>query len=190
MQHYPWVSTGSKELSRTQAAALITQHKDFRVPLYRDIPVGTFYANWESTKKAPYDFEGFTKDGILTIRESGKDYAVWWTEYIVGLTPRGQQESANWIKTSEGVGDAPVGGPASDARIFRIPPAQREIMEVTGLKTNPSGELRAEFNWKWVPTGQARTVPSQEIPSEVKSGEALFQLYDDGWTIQAVSVEP
>jgi hypothetical protein len=173
-------SGGSKELSRKAAADLISHDKEFLAPFYVEIPVGRLdMPDWAINR---FDFPGLKKDGILTLRETGNVEKVWHKEYLVELTPLGQREMANWVKTSELV-IGNTSGP--DAILYKAPVGQREITQVTGLQnmTPDNKSFRCFFDWKWAPKPQGQALPSHKMPTEIYHGVALFELYDDGWRI-------
>lgn len=96
-----------------------------------------------------------------------------------------------------------------------LPLYKRESTEVTGVTAGQSGRAQAEFKWKRVPTplGEAldpegatfQSLPAQiqngikrsisrfgnALPTSYKklnSGQAEFQLYDDGWRLEYVKL--
>jgi hypothetical protein len=185
------VLTGcSKQLSRGLAGDLIQRHKEFADTSNIQVAVGRCWFDWRDIKDfygklAPY--KPLQSTGILTIRESGKSYSLWWKEYIVELTPRGQQEAKMWIRTSDK--PAPAGdifrGPDSEGTVYSIPLAEKKLVEVTGMAINQSGnEADVQFDWRWLPTPQGKPLASMAPNGETQHGEAALRLYDDGWRIE------
>jgi len=121
------------------------------------------------------------------MRETGQSYALWWKEYLVEFTPNGREAAKSWIATSEKSPAAGIfGGPSSQATVYRVPLAKRELVAVSGIVTeeNKNG-AEVKFDWQWVPTPQAKAL-SMVPPNETRHGLALFRLYDDGWRLEVL----
>lgn len=75
----------------------------------------------------------------------------------------------------------------------RVPLAQasrRELIEVTGITTPPMGgeSLRlASFTWQYMGLSPLVARYAGEV-SVVHKGDALFQLFDDGWRLQKLEL--
>lgn len=120
----------------------------------------------------------------------------------------------NWIYKVESqltVKGAALAGGRTDG----LPLYKREVAEVTGVTVGQTNRAQVEFKWKRVPTpvGEAldpegatfRSLPTQvqsgikrsisrfgnALPTNYKkfnSGQAEFQLYDDGWRLEYVQL--
>ena len=73
-----------------------------------------------------------------------------------------------------------------------------EIIEVTGITKISETEAGAEFTWRWIPNAVGKALlranldvsgsPVQSPGNQVSSSDASFQLFDDGWRIEQVSL--
>ena len=194
------IGTGcSNDLSRSRAADLIKEHKEFTATLDEHVPVGNVWWDWRNvnggTLKTLQDF------GILTYRESGQMSGYWSKEYLVALTPHGKELSTAWTATKEKM---PSGGAVDtlcwtvfghgepchqpNGIVYLAVLARKKITEVTGITADAGGkESAADFTWEWVPTADANGFPGT-VTSGVHKGEAAFQLYDDGWRITKIEL--
>jgi hypothetical protein len=177
----------SKELGRGRAAELVQANEKFKATHDVEIAVGRLWYDWRNLYSA-YDYKPLAERGVLTVKESGKSYAMWWKEYFVELTPNGSALAKGWIKTNEK--PASFLGPQSPgATVFRIPLAQRELVSVTGITSDPGGkEAGIEFDWKWMPMKQSEVLPERLPSAELQHGEAAARLYDDGWRIERIGL--
>ncbi len=175
----------SKNLTRDRAAVLIESQPKFKATSDAKVVVGRFWYDWRNVA-ADFPFESLAMAGLLSIRETGNTYGVWWKEYIVDLTEAGQLEAKSWVRTSEEVPRSFGLGPESPgATVHRIPIASKKLIEVTGIVTDPSGrQAEIEFTWNWTPSSQAKLLPNLVPSSEVHQERALAQLYDDGWRVE------
>jgi hypothetical protein len=179
----------SKDLSRGFATDRIKSDKNFNETLDLRVPVGRFWYNWRYIKDDDkWALQALGAAGVLELRETGKVYAVWWKEYVAELTPTGQTAAKAWDKTSEKV-ESTYAPASPDATVYRIPIAERRLVEVTGIASEPSGkESHVEFSWKWTATPQAKLLPKKVPSDEIHRGAAQFQLYDDGWRLVGLSL--
>jgi hypothetical protein len=86
------------------------------------------------------------------------------------LTPEGLEAAREWEPT----------GPDS----WRVPIAQRELLEVVATKTEGDG-ARADFRWKWVRNrvGEALNQPD----AREHTSQASFERYDKGqWRLRRI----
>jgi hypothetical protein len=191
----------SKDLSRSRAADLIKQHKDFGAVIDVRVPVGNVWYDWRNVES---DYKPLQDHGILTIREAGQKMGMWSKEYLLELTPRGKDLSKSWLPTKDempGAGsggycwtdnsDYSKGGPPchkASGTVYSIVLARRELNEVTGITAMEAGGKMslANFSWEWVPTTDVKDFPDR-FPAGVQKGEAGFQLYDDGWRIAEIA---
>jgi hypothetical protein len=119
----------------------------------------------------------------------------------VSLTEKGQKavDEQKWR----------IGPIGARPRALFVPVAQPQIVEITGVLAGAGlpAELKelnttsAEFTWKYTLTpvgesiakqgfsfaGSAFCCPWDFTPNTVVKGEALFQLYDDGWRMTDIS---
>lgn len=172
----------SNELSRSRAASLIQEQEDFKSTSDAKVVVGTFWYDWRNIHDE-FPFQPLAANGLLTIRETGRSYAIWWKEYVVELTGAGQEAAKQWVKTSEEVQS--FLGPASpDATVYRIPLAEKKLLEVTGIATDPSEkQAEIEYTWQWHPTPQGKLLPDKVPPDDTHEETAYAQIYDDDWRI-------
>jgi hypothetical protein len=116
------------------------------------------------------------------------------------------------VLTEKGEGEA-VDEPEDKGRKGIII-SRRELIEVTGVTAPKEGAAQADFTWKEIPTpaGEAfdpardtyRGLPDwlrqgiagppagvgrslERRYDAVRSGKALFQLYDDGWRVRSIN---
>jgi hypothetical protein len=172
----------SNDLSRSRAASLIQEQEDFKSTSDVKVIVGTFWYDWRNINDE-FPFQPLAASGLLTLRESGKTYAIWWKEYIVELTGTGQEAAKQWIKTPEKV-QSFLGPSSPDATVYRIPLAEKKLLEVTGIATDASEkQAEIEYTWKWNPTPQGKLLPDKVPPDDMHKEMAYTQLYDDGWRI-------
>lgn len=195
----PAASPRSKVLSRVRAAELITGHADFKKDSTYDIgvPVGRFWYDWRNIKEDLLDktIQPLAEKGILTFTATDNSYAMWWKEYVVELRPAGEIESKTWVAATEDqkfmfLNRLAPGGPSSpNARVFYIPVAVRQLVQVTGIAVGAGGtQAEAEFTWKWARTKRAQLLPNNLPPEQLQPSKAFCQLYDDGWRIAIMNL--
>ena len=68
------------------------------------------------------------------------------------------------------------------------------FIEVTGIRTvNEGNTARVEFAWNYTsePIWDELIKAGWNVApaSKIRSGEAVFQLYDDGWRLTALSLD-
>lgn len=75
---------------------------------------------------------------------------------------------------------------------------RRNVVAVTGIRTEGKGQAMADFSWKWKlnnigeALGKAGCLPNggkcglTRGTNPVQSGSAEFALYDDGWRLQGI----
>jgi hypothetical protein len=181
-------------LTRPRAAEIIKAYPAFKSTYNSNkIPVGRVWYDHRIIKDPLFnELANLEEQRLLTISETGKFYTSVWKEYLVELTPRGEAEVKTWIKTSEKPKELAQLVPDSpDATVFRIALATKELIEVTGIASDPSGKVaRVEFTWKWTPTAQADLLPERVPSDEPREAALMFQLYDDGWRIVPQGGEP
>jgi hypothetical protein len=189
----PAPATSSKNLTRPVAADLIRRDGAFRSTQNADVPVGRFWLNSQSMDSAYTadhinDIHSLEGNGVLTFDKTGKTY-VFWVEYTVQLTAKGEEEAKSWSKgTDEELflflyGPAQYGLPdRPDGTLFHIPLATKQLVEVTGITFDPSHtRAQVEFTWKWVPTANAKFLPNKAPSDAIQSAASMCALYDDGW---------
>lgn len=170
-----------KQLSRSSAAELIRKSDVFKSTANSKVIVGTFWHDYRSQDDLGY--LPLVENGILTLKGTGKNYAVWYNEYVAELTPKGLEAAKNWTKTSEKITGG-FFGPSSDVTVFHIPLAQKELVQVTGIASEANNKQAVvEFAWKWVPTSDSKLAPKKVPSGETRKGVVGVQLYDDGWRI-------
>jgi len=173
-------------LSRSRAANLIRAYPGFKFTYSRKIPVGRFWYHKLGDTDVEKDLLALEAQGILTLKATGQViYNGVTREYVVELTSKGEAEAEAWVKTSETTkGEVEIGPDSPDVTVFRIRIAERQLVEVTGIASDPSGKTaRAEFTWRWTPTAQAKLLP-KTVPTDKPQEKAFyFQLYDDGWRV-------
>jgi hypothetical protein len=193
----------SRDLSRSRAANLIKQHKEFGAVVDVKVPVGNIWWDWRNVNS----FKPLEDRGILTVREAGQKDGMWSKEYLLELTPRGKDLSRSWLLTKDVMPSAPylsgfcwtdssnyhTGVPCHKASgtVYSIVLARRKLNEVTGITTDSGGkESEAEFSWEWAPTGADAKMFADRMPAAgVQKGRAAFQLYDDGWRITQIEFQ-
>lgn len=192
----------SKELTRSKAADLITHYKDFDPNMAVKVAVGTLWWDWRMLDSFDnsYPFKALETGGLLTMRETGKKEGYWSKQYVVEPTATGADRIKTWTKTIEklpGVTgrtdcyttpghrepcDEPVG------TIYSVVLAKRKLNEVTGIaEIKELSATGVEFNWEWEPTADAKLFAGR-VSAGVKKGEALLQLYDDGWRVERLNL--
>jgi hypothetical protein len=98
----------------------------------------------------------------------------------------GEAEAKGWSKGTEREWvlqyQGPTGITSPDVTLYHIPVAERQLIEVTGIASEPNGmRARVEFTWKWTPTSHGKYLPNKVPSGEAHAGAVDFQLYDDGW---------
>jgi hypothetical protein len=177
----------SKNLNRDRAAELLRNDARFSKTYDSKIAIGTFWYDWRNIDSA-YPYKPLSKQGLLTVKDTGKVYAMWWKQYVVSLTPRGKDAAAEWSKTSERPSSF-LGPQTTEPFIYLVPLARKELIGITGITSDPSEKAAGiEFDWKWVPTKQCTLLPQACPPADVHHGTASAQLYDDGWRIMEASM--
>lgn len=177
-----------KVLSRARAADLIKVHPRFKeIASSSLIPVGTFWYDYRSVDDFKNNVQVLQDNELVTFRETGQSNSVWWHQYVVELTPSGDKEAKMWTRASDQETLhwlQPFGfGPQSpDVVTFTIPLANKQLLEVTGIATDPGGKLaRVEFTWSWTPRPEAKAMSNRVPSNEAHNGQVWCQLYDDGW---------
>lgn len=154
----------SKDLSRSRTADLVKAYPKFAAPVIA----------------LPLQEQELYKYGLN--RDAGVIEGLW-TKSLLGnfatrynLTPKGQQYFARTFTQPE---------PMPLAQ-----PARRELLEVTGITTPPMGGEAtrvANFTWKYADLSPVAARYAGET-SVTHKGEALFQLFDDGWRVQELDL--
>lgn len=171
----------SKDLSRNRAATLLQENDQFQAGSKEQLAVGTLWCDWRNVNDL-YNYKPLTANGILTLTETGRKDGWWTKEYSIELTPRGKEAASAWTKTAEKPTWCTEATPG--ATVFLIPLAERELVGVTGITSNPNEKSAVvEFDWKWAPTKGSDILPEKVPSNEIKHGRAAAQLYDDGWRI-------
>lgn len=168
------VGCGSGGLSRSKAAALISDNEKFSEALKGEIRFGQVYAKGMSDTENHELYEVLKSLGYI---EEGQDKNPLMSN--VSLTEKGKKEAANWEKGNNLWGDN-----------YKIPLAKREVVEVTGISESKSGDNFAQATFKW------HFQPINEIGKAMTKGKdfdrtydetATFQKFDDGWRIAGIS---
>lgn len=180
-------ATATKNLTRARAADLIRIHPSFKTTTYSDIPVGTFWYDWRSIKRlVETNIQPLVDNGIVTFKETGGKYSVWYHQYVVEITQEGEAEAKGWVSGTERewvlTYQGPTGISSPNVTLFHIPVAERRLIQVTGIAVEPGGKsARVEFTWQWVPTTHGKFLPNKVPSDEAHGGAVECQLYDDGW---------
>jgi hypothetical protein len=184
-----WIGASgcSKSLTRERAAELLRSDANFSKAFNSEVALGKFWYDWRNVYAA-YPYKPLSEQGLLTVKETGKVYAMWWKQYVVSLTPQGKDAAAAWSKTNERPSSF-LGPQSTEAFIYLIPLASKELIGITGITSDPSEKAAGvEFDWKWAPTKQCPLLPQSCPPSDVHHGRASVQLYDDGWRISQAQI--
>lgn len=154
----------SHDLTRSRVADLIRTHATFAAPVVA-LPLqeeGLFTFGLER--------DAGVIEGIWT-RSIRSDFSIRYT-----LTSKGRQYFARDFSAQERM---PLGQPA-----------RRELLEVTGITTPPMGGEAAKlatFTWQYAGLSPVIARYAGEA-SVIHEGEALFQLFDDGWRLQQLEL--
>lgn len=152
----------SKDLTRSRVATLVKESADFAAPV-TSLPLQD-----DGIVRGRYDAGEI--EGLWTKRMSNDFY----NRYT--LTPKGYETFARDFSARE---EAPLAQQSS-----------RELLEVTGITTPPIGgeSLRiATFTWRYAGLSEVAARYTGET-SVIHKGEAVFQLFDDGWRLQQLEL--
>lgn len=181
---------GSKDLTRSRAADLIRNSKDFRLPVSAPLPrkrewpieARSVDETEEEAKERAVDSYARANAEVAVFRHLGLiDFRMtlieapspahsWWRfELEPILTNKGEREAVE----NDG-----------NKKHREIAVARRELVEVTGITTPKAGTAQAEFTWEQVPTpageafdpsgGTYRRLPEwlQQVISGVPAGRS------------------
>lgn len=168
------ISCGSDGLSRSKAAALISENQKFSEAIKGEMRFGQVYAKGMSDTE---NYELYAVLKSLGYIEEGQDKNPLMSN--VNLTEKGKIEAANWEKGNNLWGDN-----------YKIPLAKREVVEVTGISESKSGDnfAQATFTWHLQPIGEIGKALDTGKDSEQKfDGTATLQKFDDGWRVVGIS---
>ncbi len=174
------LACGSSTLSRSKAQELLAASAAFKQS--KTYPF--MLAKGISVEKA---YEALASEGLIEVLH--KPFGVVDTE----LTTKGRETAAN-LKWKIG---PYIGAP----RVLFVPVAVPELVAITGIMPSEK-EAKAEFTWKWTLTAIGQKLAQRGVslggwgdisvgfnPGQVLNGEAVLQLYDDGWRVTDVSPE-
>jgi hypothetical protein len=187
----------SKELSRSQAVALIRQSAEYktgwRLPLKDGLdcekPLGNMSVP-EAEKQDLQEYEWLKQHGyvaafqVLPVNTIFGPCGNWNYQFgVPGFRVYLSEQSKNLPK-------------GTDANVYLLTIADKQITDVTGIAQAqaPTGESlrKVEFTWKWVPNDTGRAffrdiLPDrQKVWDETMKGQATLQLYDDGFRVKEV----
>lgn len=199
---YATACSDAKALNRELASQLIQTHEGFSAPTIMPLATGEFcmysYTSEDEIRRRyainpmRHRFDGYLPfylsmslepEGltILTLAEElGCPNEDDWRmqrrgrRCFLNLTEEGERTFGEWPNEQFGT-----------RTLYKVPVASRELIEVTGLAVDPSaGRATTEFTWrvKREPAGALLKLMGFEL-GEVKPGEALLTLYDDGWRV-------
>jgi hypothetical protein len=197
----------SRDLSRSQAAALITKHDSFTdTGIW--IPVGNGW--WSDSDWEPIagGLKLLRDAGVLTFKESGQRSShtfnppaneIRLRERLVQLTAMGQKASERWKPVAMGMPEAEsycqteegFSGPCHPARgkVYFLVLARRKLYKVLKVETNlEHNEAKAEFTWEWDRTNDGKAFfPNRFRPGEHKGYRMIFHQYDGRWKAEVMS---
>jgi hypothetical protein len=148
--------TGSRELSRSRALALLKDSKDFRSPVslllttHHGSPIEAQSLDEPALGAQTRIIERYLKDhpqvavfqylGLVEVRATvvqtpEADHLWWKFDLQPALTEKGEELAARERTPGQAV-----------------PIARKEVIEVTGITKTSEGSAEAEFTWKEVPT--------------------------------------
>jgi hypothetical protein len=184
----------SKGLSRDQAADVIQKSPGFEQTFDAKVALGKCWYKWRDMQSFSGDlavYKALQDNGVLTVKESSNIYAVQWKEYVVELTPKGQEAAlTSWVKTPEKVDSSSAGRPSPDSTIYVVHLARKRWVGVTGIAMDSGGKKAiVGFDWEWAPTDQAALFSANAPGPDVHHGKASLELFDDDWKIDQISIE-
>jgi len=188
----------SRNLSRSRAAAIISEHPAFQLPITTEVVVGELWLDWRSFTTT-YSYKKWLKNGVITVRPTNETYVYLWEyrRHIVELAPAVASEAKNWQRLDlshdnrypdDGgkYGFYSYGQRHSKPVVYRVPLAFRRLEDITGLVSKEEKSTYiATFQYRLDPTPNARYFPD-ELPQPLRGreGEALLRLWDDGWRLE------
>lgn len=169
----------SNQMTRTKAHDLLTAALKTASPATNEIETGY---RWDNTPGPDELHRELVNKGLIEYEELGASERLV-NHYRVTLTPLGAQ-----FKVAERPFADYLTRRAFQSCSMRM--ADRIIVEVTGLRLNPSGDsAEVEFTWKYTdvtPFGELAHLLSDELnysADRVFPASVTLSKYDDGWRL-------